>query len=73
MRAFSAATAPLMSASAAINKRSMCSPEMGKLSTARCVWACHLAWAGTRTSPMVSCSIRYSVMVRTVVDARLIQ
>ena len=36
-------------------------PEIGKFSTARCVCARHKAVAGTRTSPMVSCSIRYSI------------
>lgn len=35
--------------------------EIGKLSTARWVWARHSAFLGTLTSPMVSCSMRYSV------------
>ena len=39
------------------------SPETGKFSTARCVCAPQRAAAGTRTSPMVSCSIRYSSCV----------
>ena len=34
-------------------------PEIGKLSTALWVWACHFASSGTRTSPMESCSILY--------------
>src|SRR5215471_4506888 len=33
-------------------------PEMGKFSTARAVWAPQSAPAGTRTSPIVSFSIR---------------
>ena len=33
-------------------------PEIGKFSTARWVWARYRAEAGTRTSPMVSCSMR---------------
>ena len=47
-----------MAASAEINDRSTVVPEIGKFSTARCVWACHLAALGTRTSPIESCSIR---------------
>src|ERR1700677_2953443 len=35
--------------------------SMGNCSPARWVWARHKAFAGTRTSPMVSCSMRYSV------------
>ena len=61
-RAFSRAAAPLMAASAAMRDRSMGSPEIGKFSTARWVWAAHLASTGTRTSPIESCSIRNSVM-----------
>src|SRR5919108_603541 len=57
--ALTRAPAPLMRASAAISARSIGWPETGKFSTARCVCAAHLAWAGTRTSPMVSCSTRY--------------
>ena len=38
--------------------------EIGKFSTARCVWARHSAFLGTLTSPMVSCSMRYSVLSR---------
>src|SRR5215211_1107877 len=59
-RAFSSAAAPLIMARALMSRRSMRSPEMGKFSTARCVWAAHRASTGTRTSPMVSCSTRYS-------------
>jgi hypothetical protein len=67
-RALTTAAPPLMLASAAMRARSMWRPEIGKLSTARWVCAAHLAEAGTRTSPMVSCSMRYSsLMVRTVV------
>ncbi len=38
-------------------------PEIGKFSTARWVWACHSAFTGTLTSPMVSCSMRNSCSV----------
>src|SRR5688500_7294823 len=34
---------------------------MGKLSTARAVWAPHRASAGTSTSPMESCSVLVSL------------
>ena len=37
-----------------------CGPDTGKFSTARCVCAPHRAAAGTRTSPIVSCSTRNS-------------
>lgn len=57
--AFTWAAAALMRASASMWARSRRWPEMGKFSTARCVWARHLASTGTRTSPMESCSIRY--------------
>jgi hypothetical protein len=56
--ALTAAAAPLMAASAAISSRSIGVPEIGKFSTARCVCARHFAHAGTRTSPMESCSMR---------------
>ncbi len=39
-------------------RRSSGSPEIGKLSTARCVCAPHRASSGTSTSPMLSCSMR---------------
>ena len=57
-RPLTVALTPLIAASAAIRRRSMRSPEIGKLSTARWVWAPHRASSGTRTSPMVSCSTR---------------
>src|SRR6478609_8736835 len=57
-RLFTVADAPLMAARAAISRRSIVSPEMGKLSTARCVCAAHRASSGTSTSPMLSCSMR---------------
>ena len=60
--ALTLAAAPLMRASASMCARSMRCPETGKFSTARWVCARHLAWAGTRTSPMESCSVRYSVL-----------
>src|SRR5699024_2391328 len=37
-------------------------PEIGKFSTALCVWARHLALAGTLTSPIESCSTRNSLI-----------
>ena len=40
-------------------------PEIGKFSTARWVCARHSASLGTCTSPIVSCSMRYSVMKST--------
>jgi hypothetical protein len=57
-RALACAAAPLMRASAAISEASRRTPEIGKFSTARWVWAPHRAVAGTRTSPMLSCSMR---------------
>jgi hypothetical protein len=57
-RALTSAAAPLIVASAKISDRSTWSPEIGKFSTARCVCAPHLAVAGTRTSPIESCSTR---------------
>lgn len=56
--ALTLAAAALIRASAAMWARSRRWPLTGKFSTARWVWARHLAWAGTRTSPMESCSIR---------------
>jgi hypothetical protein len=56
--AFTVAAAPLIAASAPISSRSMGVPEIGKFSTARCVWARHFAQPGTRTSPIESCSMR---------------
>ena len=50
----------LMRARATIWAGSRPDPEIGKFSTARCVCAPYSASMGTRTSPMVSCSIRYS-------------
>ncbi len=51
---------PLIRASPRISSRSIGRPEIGKFSTARWVWARHLARAGTRTSPIESCSTRKS-------------
>src|SRR3954447_6333683 len=59
------ADTPLNDASAPMRSREMCSPEIGKLSTARCVCAPHLASSGTRTSPMVSCSTRMPATLST--------
>ena len=50
----------LMRASATICAGSRPDPEIGKFSTARWVCAPYSASMGTRTSPIVSCSIRYS-------------
>ena len=52
------AAAFLMRASAAICVDSRPVPEMGKFSTARWVCAAYSASFGTRTSPIVSCSMR---------------
>src|SRR6478735_8511050 len=49
-----------MRASAAICAGSSTDPEIGKFSTARWVCAPYRAYLGTRTSPIVSCSMRYS-------------
>jgi hypothetical protein len=56
--AFTLAAAALILARASMCARSIRCPEMGKFSTARWVWARHLASAGTRISPMESCSMR---------------
>ncbi|MDT4880543.1 hypothetical protein FQZ97_1163110 [compost metagenome] len=54
------AAAFLTRASASMWARSRVFPEIGKFSTARCVCARYRAFTGTRTSPMVSCSMRNS-------------
>ncbi len=54
------AAAFLTRASASMWVRSRVLPEIGKFSTARCVWARYSAFTGTRTSPIVSCSMRNS-------------
>src|SRR5882757_509226 len=61
-RPFTRAQAALTNPNARICARSSPRPEIGKFSTARCVWARHSASTGTRTSPIVSCSTRKSVM-----------
>ena len=53
------AAAHLTSPSAAMNWRGIVSPLIGKLSTARCVWAPQRASSGTCSSPMLSRSMRY--------------
>src|SRR3954453_405318 len=55
------AAALLIAPRAATSCRSMGMPESGKFSTARWVWARHNAVAGTRTSPIESCSTRNSI------------
>ena len=62
-RALTVAAADLIRASARIWVCSRVRNEIGKFSTARCVCAWYLASFGTRTSPMVSCSMRYSISV----------
>jgi hypothetical protein len=47
-----------MSPSARMKPRGMGRPEIGKFCTARWVCAPHSASAGTRSSPMLSCSMR---------------
>ena len=59
-RPFAAAAAALTWPSAWISARLEGVPLIGKFSTARWVWALHSASAGTRTSPMESCSMRKS-------------
>jgi hypothetical protein len=61
--ALAAAAAPLMRPKAEISDRSSTTPETGKFSTARCVCAPHRAVAGTRTSPIVSRSMRKSALL----------
>jgi hypothetical protein len=56
--AFALAHAALIVASARMCADSSGVPEIGKFSTARCVCARHSASRGTRTSPIVSCSMR---------------
>src|SRR5579871_6671642 len=51
-----------MSPRARIKERGNRSPLMGKFSTARCVCAPYSAPAGTRISPIVSRSMRYSTL-----------
>jgi hypothetical protein len=63
--AFTTAAAPLIEASAPISARSIGRPEIGKFSTARWVCARHFARAGTRTSPIESCSTRNSSVTAT--------
>ena len=58
--AFTTEAAPLIDASAPMSSRSIVMPEIGKFSTARWVCARHFARAGTRTSPIESCSTRNS-------------
>ncbi len=58
--ALTLAAAALIRARAWMCAGSSVVPEIGKFSTARCVCARHSASRGTRTSPIVSCSIRYA-------------
>ncbi len=52
----------LIAASAWTRGASTRCPLTGKFSTARWVWARHLAATGTRTSPIESCSVRNSAL-----------
>ncbi len=61
--AFIAAAERLIAVSAWTRAGSTRSPLTGKFSTARWVCARHLALLGTRTSPIESCSVRYSLSV----------
>src|SRR4051794_23986558 len=70
--AFTLAAAALMRASAAMFALSIRCPDTGKFSTARWVCARHKACAGTRTSPIESCSTRYSCC-SSVMSPRLVQ
>ena len=56
------AASALIIASARITRPFTGIPEIGKLSTARCVCAPQNASTGTRTSPIESCSTRCSAM-----------
>ncbi len=58
---FAAAAAAFTRPRAWIRAGSIGVPLIGKFSTARCVCARHSASAGTRTSPMESCSMRKSL------------
>ena len=60
--AFTSAALALISPSALIKARGMGRPLTGKFSIARCVWAPHNAWRGTRSSPMLSRSIRKDLL-----------
>src|SRR5690606_13619858 len=62
----------LMRASAAIWADSRPEPEIGKFSTARWVCAAYSAFLGTRTSPIVSCSMRKSVLSPVVFSDTLV-
>ncbi len=64
--AFACAAADLIRPSARMNWRGMVNPEIGKLSTARCVCAPHSAAAGTFNSPMLSRSMRKSAIKNSV-------
>jgi hypothetical protein len=58
---FTRADSALISASDRTSAGSIGSPEIGKFSMARWVCAPHCASAGTRTSPIESCSTRYEL------------
>src|SRR5512140_3455539 len=63
-RALTRAAAILMDTVASTKAGCARSPEMGKFSSARAVWAPHRALAGTRTSPIVSFSTRVLAPLR---------
>ena len=60
-RPLTVAATPLIEPSAWISSTGTVSPEIGKFSIARWVWAPHSAALGTRTSPNESCSMRWSL------------
>src|SRR3954452_1974990 len=68
---FARAQAPLTRPRARIWAGSIGRPEIGKFSTARWVCAAHSALAGTWTSPIVSCSVRYSCDCSSVMSGSL--
>ncbi len=63
-RAFTRAAASLIRTVASTKAGWARSPEIGKFSTARAVWAPQSAVAGTRTSPIVSFSTRVLAPLR---------
>ena len=62
-RAFARAAAFLSTAKARMTSRGMRSVPMGKFSWLRSVCAPQRAFAGTRISPIESCSMRYSMQI----------
>ncbi len=61
--ALAPAAAHLTSPRAAMKRRGIGMPLIGKLSTARCVWAPHRASAGTSSLPMLSLTVRVDFLL----------